>query len=232
MQLIINTFISPKKFHTFAKRLRPWLIGFFIASLTIGLVDGLFFAPPDAVQGDAYRILYIHAPAAFLSLFIYAVMTGAAFFILVFRLRLAALVMKESAMLGLGFTAIALITGSLWGKPMWGTWWLWDARLTSELILFFIYASYLLLQSALITRPHHERALAILVLVGSVDLPIIHYSVNWWHTLHQGPTLKLFGTSSIAPSMCYPLISMIFAFLCYYTLLLFKRIHYQLEKRA
>lgn len=229
MQQLVHTFISPKKFNRLATAVRPWLLLFFILSLGLGLFDGLCLAPPDAIQGDAYRILYIHAPAAFLSLFIYTVMAGSALFTLVFRLRLAALVMKESAPLGAGFTAIALVTGSLWGKPMWGTYWLWDARLTSELILFFLYASYLLLESGLARQRHHERLLAILVLVGSVDLPIIHYSVRWWNTLHQGESLNLFGQSSIAPSMMLPLLTMIIAFLLYYTLVLFKRLQISLE---
>jgi heme exporter protein C len=205
---------------------------FFIISLAAGLVGGLVLAPADAIQGDGFRIIYVHAPAAFLSLFIYTVMAGAAIATLVWRIKLAPWVMKESASLGATFTALALITGSLWGKPMWGTWWLWDARLTSELILFFLYASYLLLQSALADRPHHERALAILVLVGSVDLPIIHYSVVWWNTLHQGETLKLFSQSSIAPSMKQPLLCMMLAFLLYYCLVLFKRLAHQWETKT
>lgn len=201
-------------------------------SLAAGLIGGLVLAPADAIQGDGFRIIYVHAPAAFLSLFIYAIMAAAAFATLVWRLTLAPWVMQESASLGATFTAIALITGSLWGKPMWGTWWLWDARLTSELILFFLYAAYLLLQSALANRPHHERALAIFVLVGSVDLPIIHYSVVWWNTLHQGATLNLLKPSSIAPSMKQPLLCMMLAFLLYYGLVLFKRLEHRWETKT
>lgn len=229
MRLLINTFISPKKFFRVSRWLRPWLMCFFIMSLAAGLIGGLVLAPADAIQGDGFRIIYIHAPAAFLSLFIYAVMAGAAFSTLVWRLTLAPWVMKESASLGATFTALALITGSLWGKPMWGTWWLWDARLTSELVLFFLYAGYLLLQSALADRRNHERALAILVLVGSIDLPIIHYSVVWWNTLHQGATLNLFSHSSIAPRMKQPLLCMMLAFFLYYCLVLFKRLQQQWE---
>lgn len=224
MRLLIHTFISPKKFFRLVAITRPWLMCFFIITLMTGLIGGLVLAPADAIQGDGFRIIYVHAPAAFLSLFIYLVMAGAAFATLVWRLSLAPLVMKESAALGATFTALALITGSLWGKPMWGTWWVFDARLTSELILLFLYLGYLCLQSALADRPHRERALAVLVLVGTVDLPIIHYSVLWWNTLHQGATLKLFSTSTIAPSMKFPLISMILAFLLYYVLVLSQRL--------
>lgn len=224
MRFLIHTFISPKKFFRLVAITRPWLMSLFIMALVTGLLGGLYFAPPDAIQGDGFRIIYVHAPAAFLSLFIYLVMAGAAVATLVWRITLAPLVMKESALLGATFTALALITGSLWGKPMWGTWWVFDARLTSELILFFLYAGFLCLQSALAKRRHSERALAILVLVGSVDLPIIHYSVSWWNTLHQGPTLKLFSSSTIAPAMKFPLLCMLLAFFLYYTLVLCQRL--------
>lgn len=224
MRLLIHTFISPKKFFHLVAITRPWLISLFIITLSAGLIGGLYGAPADAIQGDGYRIIYVHVPAAFLSLFIYLVMAGAAVATLVWRLTLAPLVMKESAALGATFTALALITGSLWGKPMWGTWWVFDARLTSELILLFLYAAILCLQSALAHRPHSEHALAIFVLVGTVDLPIIHYSVLWWNTLHQGATLRLFSSSSIAPSMKAPLICMLCAFLLYYTLILCQRL--------
>jgi heme exporter protein C len=180
------------------------------------------------MQGDGFRIIYIHAPAAFLSLFIYAIMSGAAICGTVWRIKLAFSVIRHSASIGATFTLIALITGSLWGKPMWGAWWIWDARLTSELILLFLYIGIILFQSAMAQKRSGERALAILILVGAIDLPIIHYSVNWWNTLHQGSTLKIFSPSAIDNTMLYPLLSMLIAFLSYYTIVLFMRIRHEI----
>lgn len=228
MWYLLNYLASPKKFFYFSSAVLPWLTALFLVMLGYGLIAGLALAPADAVQGDGFRIIYIHVPCAFLSLFIYAMMTGAAVMGLAFRMKLAFSVMRHSASLGAGFTFFALLTGSLWGKPMWGTWWLWDARLTSELILLFLYLAIILFQRALAKKRYSERATAILVLVGSIDLPIIHYSVYWWNTLHQGATLKLFSPSAIDSSMRYPLLAMITAFLCYYTIVLFKKIRHEL----
>lgn len=224
MQFLINNLISPKNFFRFSTQILPWLAILFCICLTYGLYGGLVLAPADAVQGDGFRIMYVHVPCAFLSLLIYAVMTGAAFCLLVWRLKMAGLVLRHSISLGAGFTFLALVTGSLWGKPMWGTWWIWDARLTSELILLFLYIGILLFQSAVAHKHTGNRAVAILVLIGSVDLPIIHYSVYWWNTLHQGATLNLFKPSLIDNRMLLPLIAMLAAFTLYYGLLLFLRI--------
>lgn len=225
---LVNHLVSPRKFFNFSTRIRPWLSALFLTTFTYGLIGGLILAPADYMQGDGFRIIYVHAPCAFLSLFIFACMAAAAIAGLVFRLKLAFLVIKHSAPIGACFTLLALITGSLWGKPMWGTYWIWDARLTSELILLFLYLGILLLQSALAQKRMGERAVAILVLVGFVDIPIIHYSVYWWNTLHQGATLKLFSPSAIDSSMLYPLLAMIIAFLTYYCLVLFMRMNYEL----
>lgn len=228
----LTSLLSPKKFFWLSRQLMPWLTVCFILTFSYGIIGGLFLAPADYLQGDGFRIIYVHAPAAFLSLFIYAVMASAAVLGLVFRLKLAFLVIRESAPIGATFTLLALITGSLWGKPMWGTWWIWDARLTSELILLFLYLGIILLQSALADKKHSERTLAILILVGFVDIPIIHYSVYWWNTLHQGATLKVFSPAAIDASMLYPLLSMILAFLFYYAIVLFLRMGYGLTARA
>jgi heme exporter protein C len=228
MWSFINSLLSPKKFFNLSNKILPWLTAFFILSLGYGLVGGLVFAPADYLQGDGFRIIYVHAPCAFLSLFIYTVMAMAAIAALVFRLKLAFLVIRHSAPIGAGFTLLALITGSLWGKPMWGTWWIWDARLTSELILLFLYIGTLLFQSALSQKRSGERAIAILILVGFIDIPIIHYSVYWWNTLHQGATLKLFARPAMDTSMLYPLLAMITAFLSYYAIVLFLRMSYEL----
>jgi len=232
MWSFLTHLLSPKRFFTVSHQLLPWLIALFILSLSYGLIGGLVLAPKDYLQGDGFRIIYVHAPCAFLSLFIYAVMAVAAVIGLVFRIKLAFLVMRHSMTLGAGFTLLALITGSLWGKPMWGTWWLWDARLTSELILLFLYLGMILFQSAIAQKRQGERATAILVLVGFVDIPIIHYSVYWWNTLHQGATLKLLAPSAIHSSMLYPLLAMTTAFLCYYAIVLFLRVGYDLTATA
>lgn len=230
MWYLFNTLISPRKFFHFSNQLIPWLSLIFVLTCAYGLYGGLYLAPADYLQGDGFRIMYVHVPCAFLSLFIYLVMAGAAICGLVFRLKQAFLVIRHSVTLGAGFTLLALMTGSLWGKPMWGTWWLWDARLTSEFILLLLYLGILLLQSALAQKRTGERAVAWLILVGFVDIPIIHYSVYWWNTLHQGSTLRLLSPSTIAPIMLYPLLSMIIAFLTYYGLVLFMRMNAELAR--
>lgn len=228
MWSLLNPWLSPKKFFYLSNLVIPWLFGLFLLFLAYSIVGGLIFAPADAVQGEGFRIIYVHVPCAFLSLFIYGIMAMAAAAGLIWRLKLAFLIIRHSVALGAGFTFLALLTGSLWGKPMWGTWWIWDARLTSELILFFLYIGILLFQSAVSPQRHSERAIAILVLVGFVDIPVIHYSVYWWNTLHQGSTLKLFSPSSIDAAMLYPLLSAIAAFVLYYFWMLLMQIRYHL----
>lgn len=228
MWYLINHLLSPKKFFHFSSQLTPWLTALFLLTFGYGLVGGLILAPADYLQGDGFRIIYVHAPCAFLSLFVYGVMSVAAIMTLVFRLKLAPIAIRHSAPIGAGFTLLALITGSLWGKPMWGTWWIWDARLTSELILLFIYLAIIVFQSAMAKKRSGDRAVALFILVGFVDIPIIHYSVYWWNTLHQGATLKVFAPSTIEGSMLYPLLSMIVAFLAYYAIVLFYRMRYEL----
>lgn len=228
MRLIFNHLVSPKKFFNISNKLLPWLSALFILAFSYGLVGGLILAPADYLQGDGFRIIYIHVPCAFLSLFIYAAMAASAVAGIVFRLKLAFLVIRHSAPIGAIFTFLALLTGSLWGKPMWGTWWIWDARLTSELILLFLYIGIILFQSAIAQKRQGDRAIAILILVGFIDIPIIHYSVYWWNTLHQGATLNLFSKSSIDDSMLYPLLSMMIAFLIYYAIVLCLRMHHEL----
>ena len=224
----ITRLASPKQFFYLLDKAFPWLGLLFILSFGYGLIGGLVLAPADYLQGDGFRIIYVHAPCAFLSLFIYAVMAAAAFTGIVWRIKIAYLVIRHSAPIGMVFTLLALITGCLWGKPMWGTWWIWDARLTSELILLFMYIGIMLFQSATKFKRSSERTTAVLVLVGFIDIPIIHYSVYWWNTLHQGATLNLFAPSAIDNSMLYPLIAMIIAFLLYYAIVLFLRLRYEL----
>lgn len=183
--------------------------------LTTGLIDGLFFAPADYQQGDAFRIMYVHVPAAFMSLGIYSFMSLCAIIVLVWRIKLAEIFLKSSVTLGLWMTLIALITGSIWGKPMWGTAWIWDARLTSELILFFLYFAILAILNAIRDPNTAARAAAMIVLLGAIDIPIVHYSVEWWNTLHQGSTISRFAKPAMDNAMLYPLLLMIAGFFTY-----------------
>ena len=201
----------------------PWLSGICILLLLAGLYGGLFLAPPDYQQGESYRIIYIHVPSAWMSLFIYVVMAMAGAIALIWRIKLAEIVMISSASVGASFTFLALVTGSLWGKPMWGTWWVWDARLTSELILLFLYLGVISLYGVIDDKRSASRAVAILALVGVINIPIIHYSVEWWNTLHQGPTVTKFDKPSIHVSMLIPLLLMAVAFKFYYLIAMFQR---------
>lgn len=215
---------SPKSFYYIAKQLIPWVWLSAGLLLIYGLVDGLVFAPPDYQQGDAFRIIYVHVPSAALSLLIYSVMTISSVIFLVWRIKLADVISKVSAPIGAWFTACVLITGALWGKPMWGTYWIWDARLTSELILLFIYLGIILLRRAFGDNEQAgSKAAAILTLVGAVDLPIIHYSVDWWNTLHQKSTILSIAKPTIAPSMMWPLLALLLAFMLYYIGLMLMR---------
>jgi heme exporter protein C len=223
-QALLTTVMSPPYFFSFAEKCMPWLVTGFALTFTYGLVGGLFLAPADYLQGEGFRILYVHVPCAFLSLLVYSVMATMAALGIIWRLKLAFAIMRQSAPLGALFTLLALITGSLWGKPMWGTFWIWDARLTSELILLFLYLGVLALHSAIPNRRLADQATAVLVLMGFVDIPIIHYSVNWWNTLHQGSTIRLLGPSLIAPAMLYPLIGMTIALCCYFAIALILRL--------
>ena len=222
---------SPPHFYAFSERLMPWLVVLFLLLTVTGLYGGLYLAPPDYQQGDSYRIIYIHVPAAWMSLFIYVVMAIAGAIGLIWRIKLAEIVMISSASVGASFTFIALVTGSLWGKPMWGTWWVWDARLTSELILLFLYLGIIGLYGAIDDKRTASKAVAILALVGVVNIPIIHYSVEWWNTLHQGPTVAKMDKPSIHVSMLTPLLLMALAFKVYYAIALILQARVELLQR-
>jgi len=191
----------------------------------------LILAPPDYQQGESYRIIFVHVPAAWMSLFIYVVMAFCGAVIIVWRMKLAEVVLISSASIGASFTFLALVTGSLWGKPMWGTYWVWDARLTSELILLFLYLGVIGLHNAIEDKRVAARAVAILALVGVVNIPIIHYSVEWWHSLHQGASLSKFDKPSMPPSMYVPILIMALAFQFYYALALFHKCRAELLQR-
>ncbi len=207
---------SPPRFYRWTGRLIPWFAGATVLLMAAGLYGGLVLAPPDYQQGDSYRIIFIHVPAAWMSLFVYMVMAGAATVGLVWRIKTAEIVASSCAPLGASFTFLALVTGSLWGKPMWGTWWAWDPRLVSELILLFLYFGFMALQGAFEDRRTGARAAAVLAIVGVVNIPIIHYSVEWWNSLHQGPTVTKLGKPSIHLSMLIPLLLMAAAFKTYF----------------
>ncbi len=222
---------SPREFFAIAGRWIPWLGGAAAVLMVAGLYLGLFVAPPDYQQGESYRIIFIHVPAAWMSLFVYMVMAGAAAVGLIWRIKLAHIVSICSAPIGASFTFLALATGSLWGKPMWGTWWVWDARLTSELLLLFLYLGVIALYNAFENRQSGERAAGILSIVGVINIPIIHYSVEWWNTLHQGPTVTKLDAPSIHLSMLTPLLLMAVAFMLYYAAVLLFRVRYEVLER-
>lgn len=222
---------SPPHFYALADKLIPWLTIIFLLLLGAGLYGGLYLAPTDYQQGDSYRIIYIHVPAAWMSLFIYVLMAIMGAIALVWRIKLAEVMLISSAPIGAGFTFIALVTGSLWGKPMWGTWWVWDARLTSELILLFLYLGVISLNGAIEDKRNAARAISILALVGVVNIPIIHYSVQWWNTLHQGPTVSKMDKPSIHISMLMPLLTMAVAFKLYYAIAVLQAAKLELLRR-
>ncbi|MBB3228406.1 heme exporter protein C [Luteibacter sp. Sphag1AF] len=219
---------SPPIFYRFAGIVRPWALTLAILAAAVALYGGLVLAPADYQQGDAYRIIFIHVPSAWMSLFIYGAMAVAAFVGLVWRIKIAEIVAMESAPIGAAFTFITLVTGSLWGKPMWGTWWTWDARLTSELVLLFLYIGVIGLYHSFEDRRQGARAASFLVLIGIVNVPIVHFSVNWWYTLHQGSTVRLVGPSRIDASMLWPLLTMMAATKLYYVASLFARVRAEL----
>ncbi|MEM6937399.1 MAG: heme ABC transporter permease [Pseudomonadota bacterium] len=207
---------SPEYFYRFSGRLIPWLAVACAIVLGWGLYRGLCVAPPDYQQVDSYRIIFIHVPSAWMSLFIYVAMCVSGVVGIVWRIKVAEIVAMASAPIGAAFTAITLATGALWGRPMWGSYWVWDARLTSELVLLFIYIGVIGLYQAIEDRRSAARAASILALVGLVNIPIIHFSVEWWATLHQGSTVNLMGENAIHPSMLWPLLAMALATKLFY----------------
>lgn len=211
---------SPRWFYEKTSRWMPWIGAIALILLVVGAVWGLAYAPVDAKQGNSYRIIYIHVPAAFLALAGYYIMAIAGAVGIIWQMKLSYTVMRSAAPIGATLTFIALVTGAVWGKPTWGTWWVWDARITSMLILFFLYLGVMALQGAYQNQNTANKAGAILALVGTINIPIIYKSVDWWFTLHQPATLKLTGESSIDPSMAYPLLIMIAGFYGLYAWLL------------
>ena len=215
---------SPPHFYRIAGTLTPWFGWSAAILIGTGLVWGLAFAPADYQQGDGFRILYVHAPSAWMSLFTYVVMAAAAGIGLIWRIKVAHAVAASCAPIGVAFTASALVTGAVWGQKMWGTWWEWDPRLTSELILLFLYFGYIALRAAYDDQQRADRASAVLALVGVVNVPIIHYSVVWWNSLHQVASVAKIGRPEIATEMLIPLILMFFGFNILFGAVLFTRV--------
>lgn len=207
---------APKHFYQLSETLSPWIGWLCLITLAVGTYLSLFVAPSDYQQGESYRIIFIHVPAAWMSMFVYVVMAFAGAIGLIWKIRLADLVANAAAPIGAVFTFLALATGSLWGKPMWGTWWVWDARLTAELILLFLYLGYMALNAAIENPQTAARATALLALVGLINIPIIHYSVEWWFTLHQPATITKLDKPSIHLSMLIPLLVMAVGFKLYF----------------
>lgn len=229
--LFFHKLASPKHFYRISGLLIPWLAAITAILLVVGLYLGLFVAPPDYQQGESYRIIFVHVPSAWMSMFIYTFMAVLSAIYLIWNIKLADVMARSSAVLGASFTLLALATGSLWGKPMWGAWWVWDARLTSELILLFLYLGYIALVMAIEDVRTAARAGAVLILVGVVNIPIIHYSVEWWNTLHQGPTVTKLDKPSIHLSMLVPLLLMAGAFQFYYFTVVLMRARAELLDR-
>ena len=216
--------MSPPGFYCFSGKILPWLWAMFMILIALGLYGALIAAPPDYQQGEGYRIIFIHVPAAWMSLLIYTTMSAMSVVVLVWRGKIAALGCQASALLGASFTLLTLVSGSFWGKPMWGAWWVWDARLTSELILLFLYLGYMALVVSIPNRRAAAQAGAILLLVGMANIPIIHFSVDWWNTLHQPATITKIGAPSIHRQMLWPLLVMALAFMIFYIATLFTAI--------
>jgi heme exporter protein C len=208
-------YAAPQRFYPLAGTLVPWFGGAAVVLAAVGLVIGLGLAPTDAQQGDSYRIIFIHVPSAWMSMVVYVVMAFWAGIGLVFNARLASLLAIALAPTGAWMTFIALWTGALWGKPTWGAWWVWDARLTSELILLFLYIGFMSLHAAIDDPRRADRAAAVLALVGVVNVPIIYFSVKWWNTLHQGASVSLAKAPSIAVPMLLGMLIMALAFWAY-----------------
>ncbi len=231
MWSFLHKLSSPKYYYEWSGKWIPWLGALTLILMGIGLYWGLVIAPPDYQQGEGYRIIYVHVPAAWMSMFVYVVMAVAGVIGLIWKIKLAEIVVAECASIGAAFTALALMTGMLWGKPMWGTYWVWDARLTSELILLFLYLGVIAIYSAIEDPRTAAKAAAIFAIVGVINIPIIHYSVVWWNTLHQGATVTKLDSPSAHPSMLIPLLIMAFAFKAYFVWLLFIRARNEILSR-
>ena len=223
---------SPPYIYRLAGRLAPWFAVSGVALLVAGSYGGLVLAPPDYLQGDGFRIIYVHVPSAYLGMLAYMMMAMSAAVGFIWRMKMAHGLAVSAAPLGASFTFLALVTGGIWGKPMWGTYWQWaDARLMSELLLLFLFLGYMVLRASFDDREKADRVSAILAVVGVVNVPIIHYSVEWWSTLHQGPTIARLDAPAITMDMLAPLLVMIVGFTVFFAWLLCKRLQGEILER-
>jgi heme exporter protein C len=222
---------SPPHVYALAARLTPWFAWPAAALILAGLYGGLVLAPPDYQQGDDFRIIYVHAPSAWMSLMVYVTMAVAAAVGLIWRMKVAHAAAASCAAIGASFTIAALATGSLWGRKMWGTYWEWDPRLVSELILLFLFLGYMALRSAIDDLQRADRASALLAVVGVVNVPIIHYSVLWWNSLHQAPSVMKLGKPDMPAAMLAPLLIMLVGFTFLFVYLLLVRLRGEILRR-
>jgi heme exporter protein C len=222
---------SPPYVYRLAGRLTPWFAWSAAVLILAGLYDGLVLAPPDYQQGDGFRIIYVHVPTAWLSQMIYVWMAVAAAVGLIWRIKVAHGVAAACAPIGASFTAVALGTGMLWGKPMWGAYWVWDVRLTTELLTLFLYLGYMGLRASFDDLQRADRASAVLAIVGVVNVPIVKYSVVWWNSLHQGSSLSLTGKDTIATPMLIPLLVSMLGFTLYFGAVLLVRLRAEVLRR-
>lgn len=227
----LHRFANPARFGRIARRVLPWAAAVAVVAFGVGLHLSLVGSPIDYQQKDTVRIMYVHVPSAWMALSTYVLMALASAAGLIWRHPLAHVAAKASAPLGAGFTALALVTGSLWGLPTWGTWWVWDARLTSVLVLLFLYLGYMAVWGAFDDRGRAERVAAILALVGSVNLPVVKFSVDWWATLHQPASVSRLGAPAIHPDMLRPLLVMYVGFLAFFVVVLLVRMRAELAER-
>ncbi|KQA19098.1 heme ABC transporter permease [Vibrio metoecus] len=227
----LHPYAKPDAAYQLCGKLLPWFASLGFLFLVVGTVLGLAYAPADYQQGDSFRIIYIHVPAAIWSMGIYMSMAIAAFIGIVWQIRISDMAALAMAPIGAVYTFIALITGAIWGKPMWGAWWVWDARLTSELVLLFLYLGVIALYHAFDDQKTAAKAAGILAIVGVINLPIIHFSVEWWNTLHQGATITKFAKPSIAPEMLWPLLACIFGFAFFFAALTMIRLRNEILSR-
>ncbi|MBI4184385.1 MAG: heme ABC transporter permease [Proteobacteria bacterium] len=220
----MHRFANPSRFLRLGQAVLPWSAGLTVLLLAIGVPWALLVAPPDYQQGESVRIMYVHVPAAWMAMFVYTTVAAASASALIWRHPLGDLIARAASPVGAWFTVLTLVTGSLWGKPMWGAWWVWDARLTSVLVLLFLYLGHIALANAFEDAGRGEKAAAVLALVGFVNVPIIKWSVDWWNTLHQPASVARLGGPSIHPAMLWPLLVMGLAFTAFFVTLLLMRV--------
>ncbi len=228
---MIFKFANPLKFQRFTKQIQPFALSLSIIFLFFGLFFGFFRSPPDYLQGETVRIMYIHVPCAWFSLMIYSVIAMCSIFSIAFKHTLADIISRSCAPIGACFTLATLVTGSIWGKPTWGTWWVWDARLTSELILLIFYISLIIINNAYENKEKGDRYAAILAIIGIINLPIIKWSVDWWSTLHQPASISKLSSPSIDNSMLVPLFIMTFSLFFFFISVLLLRIRGEIIQR-